>query len=231
MNIKDKHNNSLSSIATAELTKENQIKTVIAGSTGEASKEELLEKLFRSFQTGLNYKRAITPRDYLEAKGLNFNELQIGFNSGQFHHRKDEAFRKPYVEIGILERSNALVNSPEKIPYKIFGNYSIVFPLKDEAGDIVNLYAIRIKKKKGDTSFLNEEGIYPSYPSPTTKRLFIAPTILETASLLQSKALENRDAVISLYDGEYKNGSKTPKSKTDLYNEINKQVTCVKTSK
>ena len=36
---------------------------------------------------------------------------------------------------------------------------------------------------------------------------------------------------ISLYDGEYKNGSKKPKSKTDLYNEINKQVTCVKTSK
>jgi hypothetical protein len=51
---------------------------------------------------------------------------------------------------------------------------------------------------------LNEEGIYPGYPDERTKRLYIVRTILDAATLLESKTLENRDAVMALFDGEYK---------------------------
>jgi argonaute-like protein implicated in RNA metabolism and viral defense len=50
--------------------------------------------------------------------------------------------------------------------------------------------------------YLNQEGIYPNYPHPLTKRLFVVPTVIDVASLLQSKALENREAVIALHNGE-----------------------------
>ncbi len=195
---------SLNNIATAVFNEKKHIKTAIAGNTGESSKKELLEKLFRSFQTGITFKKASIPRDYLQDRGLDYHELQIGFNSGQFHHRKEDDFKEAYVKIGVLQKSNAPVNSPERTAYTCFGNYSIVFPLKDEKGDIVNLFAIRIKTKTQKAEYLNEEGIYPSYPKPMTKRLFIAPTVIDTASLLQSKVLENRDSVIALHDGELK---------------------------
>lgn len=195
---------SLKNNATAEFNEKKHIKTAIAVNTGESSKKDLLEKLFRSFQTGITFKKASIPRDFLQEKGLDYHELQIGFNSGQFHHRKEDDFKETYVKIGVLQKSNAPVNSPERTAYTCFGNYSIVFPLRDEKGDIVNLYAIRIKTKTQKEEYLNKEGIYPSYPSPMTKRLFIAPSIMDTASLLQSKVLENRDSVMSLHDGELK---------------------------
>ena len=195
---------SLNNKATANFNEKKQRKTAIAVTTGESTQKEILEKLFRSFQTGITFKKASTPRDYLEKRGLDYPLLQIGFNSGQFHHRKDENFRKPYIEIGVLTKSSAATKEPDMTAYTCFGNYSIVFPLKDEQGDIVNLYAIRIKTTPNKAEYLNGEGIYPSYPSPMTKRLFIAPTIMDTASLLQSKTLENRDSIMALHDGELK---------------------------
>jgi hypothetical protein len=50
--------------------------------------------------------------------------------------------------------------------------------------------------------YLNEQGIYPNYPHPLTRKLFVVPTVLDAASLLQSKALENREAVIALHNGK-----------------------------
>jgi argonaute-like protein implicated in RNA metabolism and viral defense len=50
--------------------------------------------------------------------------------------------------------------------------------------------------------YLNQEGIYPAFPHPLTRKLFVVPTVVDAASLLQSKALENREAVIALHNGE-----------------------------
>lgn len=165
--------------------------------------KELLEALFRSFRTGISSKKAVAPRTYLDNRGLDFHQLEIGFNSGQFHHRKDEAFRKPYEKIGVLTKSKAATKTPDMTAYTCFGNYSIVFPLKDKDGRTINLYAIRIKKEPEQTVYLNEEGIYPNYPQPLTTRLFLTNNIIGAASILQSGILENRDAVIALDDGKY----------------------------
>lgn len=167
-------------------------------------KKDLLEVLFRSFRTGINSKKAEIPRDYLEARGLDFSKLEIGFNSGQFHHRKDEAFRKPFEQIGVLTKSSAATKESDMTAYTCFGSYGIIFPLKDKNNHIVNLYAIRIKVKSEHAEYLNTSGIYPHYPHPLTKRLFITPTILDAASVLQSGVLENRDSIMALDDGKYK---------------------------
>ena len=162
-----------------------------------------LERLFDSFCTGIRSKKAVKPKQYLQAHGLEYHKLNIGFNSGQFHHRKDDVWRQPYIDMGILTPSDALVNRPELKAYTCFGTYGVVFPLKDPTGKVVNLFAIRINLETEKEEYLNEEGIYPEYPSPLTRTLFITPTVMEAASILQSGTLEGKEAVMALQDGKW----------------------------
>lgn len=165
-------------------------------------KSKLLTRLFGSFKNGLRANKADRPRKYLESKNLDYNKLEVGFNSGQFHHRKSDEFKKQYVEANILSKSKAPVNSPESTPYTVFANYSVVFPLKAADKSIVNFFATRIKLNTPVNLYLNEHGVYPEYPSPLTERLFVAHDVYDAASVIQSGTLENRDAVISLKEGE-----------------------------
>jgi len=166
------------------------------------TKQELLKNLFMSFLTGMRAKKSTQPREWLERRELDYNDLQIGFNSGQFHHRKDEQFRRGYVDIGVLTESDAPVKEVGMKAYTCFGHYGIIFPLKDEQGEIVNLFAIRIKVKNENSAYLNQDGLYPNYPNQFTKRLFITQTIMDAASLLESKVLQRGDEVMALYEGE-----------------------------
>ena len=161
-----------------------------------------LGTLFQSFQTGLRAPKSEEPRQYLEELGLNYNDLEIGFNSGQFHHRKDEEFKKPYVALGVLKESNANVRDEGTTPYTMFGAYGIVFPLKDENGEIVNYYATRIKLASKPSAYLNNKGLYPCYPHELTKKLYIAQSVEDAAFILQYKICDSREAVIALHDGE-----------------------------
>jgi hypothetical protein len=72
----------------------------------------------------------------------------------------------------------------------------------DKNNMVVNYFALRFDMATPQENYLNNEGLYPSYPHSSTKRLFIVPTILDAASLLQSKALDQREAVLALYDGK-----------------------------
>jgi energy-coupling factor transporter ATP-binding protein EcfA2 len=166
------------------------------------SNNGLLKSLFQSFSNGLRNFKATVPREYLASIGLDNSKLEIGFNSSQWHHRKDEVWRKPYIDLGLLTLSDAPVNDPSRTAYTCFGAYSLVFPLKNQQGEIVNLFMHRFKLNVPAGAFLNQEGIYPNYPKPLTKRLFITRNVIDTATLLQSGLLENRDSVMSLFDGE-----------------------------
>lgn len=161
-----------------------------------------LEEIFHSFETGIRSAKAIKPRAYLSGIGLDYNTLRIGFNSGQFHHRESAEVKKHYEQLGLLTKSSAAVRSEEMEAYTVFGRYGLVFPLQDSTGRIVNFYALRFDMASHVEQYLNTEGIYPAFPHPYTKRLLITPTLKDAASLLQSKALANRDAVIALHNGQ-----------------------------
>lgn len=164
-------------------------------------KGEALKNLHQSFVTGINNFKATAPREFLDNLGLDFQKLHLGFNSGQFHHRKDDVFKAPYIEIGVLTKSDAPVREPGMIGYSTFGDYGVIFPMKNEDGDIVSMYALRIKLQVPKGEYLNEDGIYPSFPSQRTTRLFLTENVIDGASLIQSDILENRDSVIALKDG------------------------------
>jgi len=163
---------------------------------------ETLETLFHSFETGIRNAKASKPKEYLKSIGLDYNEMRIGFNSGQFHHRESQEFKDRFEALGILVKSEAPVNKEGLTAYTVFGRYGVVFPLVNRLNEIINYFAIRFEMKTPTEEYLNQEGIYPAYPHPLTKRLFMVPSVVDAASLLQSKALENREAVIALHNGE-----------------------------
>jgi hypothetical protein len=163
---------------------------------------ENLETLFHSFETGIRNARATKPKEYLKSIGLDYNELRIGFNSGQFHHRESQEYKDKYKALGMLTKSEVPVNKDGLNAYTVFGRYGVIFPLVNRLNEIVNYFAIRFEMKTPTEEYLNQEGIYPAFPHPLTKKLFVVPTVVDAASLLQSKALENREAVIALHNGE-----------------------------
>ena len=163
---------------------------------------ETLESLFQSFETGIRMAKAEKPREYLKSIGLDYNELRIGFNSGQFHHNREQEFKDRFEALGVIEKSKAGVSKQGMTAYTVFARYSVVFPLLNQQNEIVNYFAIRFDLETSKEEYLNQEGIYPAYPQPLTKRLYIVPTVLDCASLMQSKVLENRESVMALHNGE-----------------------------
>nr|WP_315176526.1 hypothetical protein [uncultured Flavobacterium sp.] len=162
---------------------------------------ENLETLFQSFETGIRSVKASKPKEYLKSIGLDYNELRIGFNSGQFHHNRDHEFKDRFEALGVLKKSDASVREEDMTAYTVFGRYGLIFPLVNKENEIVNYFALRFKLDTPKEEYLNSEGIYPVYPNPLTRRLYIAPTVMDCASLMQSKILENREAVIALHNG------------------------------
>ncbi|GAA4776751.1 MULTISPECIES: hypothetical protein [Flavobacterium] len=163
---------------------------------------ETLESLFLSFETGIRSSKAIKPKEYLKEIGLDYNELRIGFNSGQFHHRESQTTKDEFEALGVLKKSDAGVNKEGLTAYTVFGRYGLVFPLLNEQNRIVNFFALRFDMETQREEYLNETGIYPSHPNRNTKRLYLTTTVMECASLLQSKTLENRDAVMAMHNGK-----------------------------
>ncbi|WP_166921318.1 hypothetical protein [Flavobacterium poyangense] len=161
-----------------------------------------LETLFQSFETGIRSTKAIKPKEYLKSIGLDYAELRIGFNSGQFHHGETQESKDEFEALGMLKKSDAGVRQQDLTAYTAFGRYGVIFPLLDRENRIVNYFAIRFNLETPKQEYLNSEGIYPAYPSANTKRLYLAPTVIDCASLMQSKALQNRDAVMAMHNGE-----------------------------
>lgn len=172
-------------------------------SAQEHEKTALLEKFYTSCGHGLRAGKANAPRGYLEQLGLDYLKVDVGFISGQFHHRQSEAFKSTYEQLGILtKREDIAVNGENRVAYTCFGNYGLVFPLRNKQGEIVNLFARRFKLSTPIEEYLYPlEGAYPKFPEDTTKTLYLCHNILEAASILQGDLLEKSESVMALFDG------------------------------
>ena len=169
--------------------------------TNEARNEKriaIFANVYKSFFNGIQVSKSTTARKWCDDRKINIITTGACFNSGQIHHRKEQSFKDELESINLLSKSNAPVNN-NQIPYSIFGNKSICFPLRNQNNEIVNFYSISIEN--GKTDFLNSEGIYPYVPKIQTKKLFIVPSILDAATIISLNILENKESVMALYDG------------------------------
>lgn len=154
-----------------------------------ADHSAFLTKMFLSFRKGLLCSDPA--KEYCHSRALNFDELEVGFNSGQFHHgvRKDEDLINQCVEVGLLipYGTNSRTGGQS---YKPFGNKCLVFPLKNKENQIVSLYFRSTIDNKDSRHFYlkNRSGLYPNYPSREARHLIITESIIDAASLLQLRS-------------------------------------------
>ena len=163
---------------------------------------EIFKTIHTSMSNGIRAGKSKEARKWMEQKGLSIDLTHACFNSGQMHHRREESFIEALKSVGFL-KENGINGKKEGNPpeYTSFGKEAIVFPLRNENNEVVNFHAIRINMEKETTEYLNYKGLYPCYPSPQTTKLYITNTILEAATLIESRVMDNRDAVISLHNG------------------------------
>jgi DNA primase len=144
-------------------------------------------------------------RDYIESRGLDYTRLEIGYNTGQFHHgqRRDEELIQACVGAGLLSPFGTNSRKPGEQAYKAFAKYCICFALKDSAGRVTGLY---FRSTGGGPApaarhfYLKDSaGLYPGYPAPGTGKLIIAESVIDTASLLQIEAVAKHCSLLAAY--------------------------------
>jgi DNA primase len=166
----------------------------------EEARIQFLEKMFGYFKHA--HKCSQPAKDYTAYRNLDAKKLEIGYNTGQFHHgeRKSEELIKQCLEYGILIDKNRRGNTGE-IVYTVFGKCGIVFALKNQKNEIVSLYFRNTLDKENAKHFYlkNRQGLYPNYPKPTTKKLILTEAIIDAASLLQIDEIANNYNVLACY--------------------------------
>jgi len=156
----------------------------------------ILDKLFKSFQNGLNKGMTKKPKEYLQQRSLDLTKLEIGYNSGQFHHhgKLNEKDMEACIVAGLLIPYNGKTPYSKGQSYTAFAKDCIIFPLKNKNGEIVSIYGRSIinnskssvKNGTGKHYYLKErQGVYPNYPKPTTTKLILTEAIIDAATLLQ----------------------------------------------
>lgn len=172
----------------------------ITPTTDNQERTVFLEKMFLSFRKGL--LSSPPAKEYCNSRNLDFDKLEVGFNSGQFHHgaRKDEKLINDCLEIGLLTLAGTNSRTGGQA-YKPFGNKSILFPLKNKENQIVSFYfRSTINNENAKHYYLkNRQGLYPNYPNPDTKKLLLTEAIIDTASLLQIDDIKENYTLLTAY--------------------------------
>jgi DNA primase catalytic core len=164
---------------------------------------EILTKIFTYFQNGLNSSVAKKPKEYLQSRNLNHELLELGYNSGQFHHRgKLEAKeQEACINAGLLIPYNGSVPNANGTTYTAFAKDCVIFPLKNKQNEITSLYGRSIIDNKNAKHYYtaNRTGLYPGYPKQETTKLILTEAILDTATLLQIPEITTECELLSCY--------------------------------
>lgn len=180
--------------------KGNSQKQTIEPTIDNQERTAFLGKMYLSFRKGLFCSEPA--KEYCTSRNLDFDKLEIGFNSGQFHHgaRKDEKLINDALQCGLLTMAGTNSRTGGQA-YKAFGNKSILFPLKNEANQIVSFYFRSIIDNNNAKHYYlkNRQGLYPNYPNPDTKKLILTEAIIDTATLLQIDAINYNYSLLTCY--------------------------------
>lgn len=150
----------------------------------------VLTKMFTYFKNAVH--NSPPAQEYIKSRTLDYTKLEIGYNSGQFHHgnRKEEALIQSCLEIGLLKDENLVSRTGDKA-YKPFGKWGIVFALRNKEHQITGMYfRSTINNEKAKHYYLDKrQGLYPQYPKPETKKLILTEAIIDAATLMQHEEL------------------------------------------
>ena len=164
------------------------------------SKEQFLQNIFTYFKNGVHNSKPA--QEYIKSRNLDFTKLEIGYNTGQFHHgtRKKETLINQCLQYGLLATHDRLSKTGETC-YKSFAKFCIVFALRNQSGQLTGLYFRSTINDKDQKHFYLKEstGLYPGYPKAATQKIIITESIIDAASLLQIKAITDQYSIIAAY--------------------------------
>jgi DNA primase catalytic core len=164
---------------------------------------KILTKIFTYFQNGLNSSVAKKPKEYLQGRNLNHELLEVGYNSGQFHHRGklNETNLQACINAGLLIPYSGNIPKAKGNTYTPFAKDCVIFPLKNKTGNITSIYGRSITNNDNSKHYYlkNRTGLYPGYPNPNTTRLILTEAIIDTATLLQVPEIVNSYEILSCF--------------------------------
>ncbi len=164
------------------------------------SKEQFLGNMFTYFRNAVHNSKPA--QEYIKRRGLDSSKIEIGYNTGQFHHgtRKEEALISQCLQYGLLSNHDRLSRTGD-ISYKPFAKFCIVFALRNRSSQVSGLYFRSTVNDQEQKHFYLKDsaGLYPCYPKETTEKLIIAESIIDAASLLQIKAITDGYSLLSAY--------------------------------
>jgi energy-coupling factor transporter ATP-binding protein EcfA2 len=165
------------------------------------SREQILLNLFTYFKNAIH--NSPPAREYLQSRNLNPLKIEIGYNTGQFHHgaRRDETLINNCVHVGLLYPWGINNKRPELQAYKPFAKYGVCFPMRNKGNHITGLYfRSTVNDNNAKHYYLKEStGIYPKYPNEETEKLIICESIIDCASLLQIESIANNYTLLASY--------------------------------
>ncbi len=168
--------------------------------TAELTRIAVLTKMFTYFKNAIHNSKPA--KEYLESRCLDFAKTEVGYNSGQFHHgsRRDKQLIQSCLKFGLLLDlgTKSRTGNPA---YKPFGKWGIVFALKNKQNQIVSLYfrSTLSEKKQRHFYLRDRQGLYPNYPKPSTRRLILTESIIDTATLLEQEKIKAHYEVLALF--------------------------------
>jgi DNA primase/energy-coupling factor transporter ATP-binding protein EcfA2 len=160
----------------------------------------VLTKMFTYFKNAVyNSKPA---QEYLRSRALDPSTLEIGYNTGQFHHgtRRDELLIKSCLDVGLLSRHDRPGRTGADA-YRPFAKYGLVFALRSQANQVAGLYFRSTVNDSDQRHFYlkDRQGLYPRYPAPDTQKLILTESVIDAATLLQLPAITGSYSVLALY--------------------------------
>lgn len=181
-------------------------KAMITGNTpqpiqnGQFNRTQFLTNLFTYFKNAIHNSKPA--QEYAKQRGLDFMQIEVGYNSGQFHHgtRKDEKLIADCLQAGILLPYSRKSRTGEQA-YQLFAKYCLAFALRNRASQVTGLYFRSTVNDQESRHFYlkDRSGLYPKYPEPGTEKLILTESIIDAASLLQIKTITDHYSILAAY--------------------------------
>jgi len=161
---------------------------------------QILGRMFTYFKNAVHNSKPA--QDYIKSRGLDATQLEIGYNSGQFHHgqRKDTELITACEQVGLLAAWGTNTREGGQA-YKAFGRNCIVFALRNSGHQVCGLYFRSIINDTDQRHFYlkDRSGLYPCYPQPSTQRLILTESVIDAAVLVQHSFITKQYSVLACY--------------------------------
>ncbi|MEM9980860.1 MAG: toprim domain-containing protein [Bacteroidota bacterium] len=157
------------------------------------NRSELLTSFYEHCSAAFKVSEEV--QSYSKSRGL---KGSYAYQDSHFHQGKSEEQINHCLQLGLLKAHKGI--------YRSFASSCLLFPLKDAKGRIVSLYGRSTKSgnTKNKHFYLKyRRGLYPSYPSKTTKKLLLVESVIDAASLEENKEVFGEEAetisILALY--------------------------------